>query len=410
MNNKKAVVLGLQHLFSCIGATILVPILVGMSPSAALFTAGIGTLMYLIITQFKVPNFVGSSFAFIPSIILISSTYGFEYMLGGIVASGLFYVIIAAIIKKIGTKWIDKVLSPVVIGSVIVIIGLSLAPTAVSMASNGTNGVYSLPMLLIAVVTLISAVVANLYFKGFISAIPILIGLVIGYIFTIIMGALFPSFDIVDISIVKNTPWFSLPHFYMPKFSSVAILTFVIVSFATICEHLGHVLVTSKVVGKDFTKDPGLHRTLTGDGVATAISAFFGGVPNTTYGESIAVLSITRIFNIKIFIFAAISAIILSLFGKFGAIIQTIPAPVIGGISILLFGIIASSGLRTMVESGIDFKNKRNLTIASIILSIGIGGGRLAFIIGGFNFELAGIALATLVGIVLNLVLPEEKN
>ena len=404
----KWIPLSFQHVFAMFGATVLVPMLTGLSPSAALFAAGSGTLIYIAITGAKVPAFLGSSFAFIPAIIGVSSAYGMEYALGGAVVAGLFYTLVALLVRQVGTKWLDRVLPPVVIGSVIIVIGLNLAPTAMGMAMNDINGNYSLVLLSIAAFTLLVAIVATIFFKGFFNVIPILIGLAAGYVFTLIMGVFFPAYKLIDFTVVKEASWFSLPTFTMPKFGLTAALTFVVVSLATICEHLGDIMVTSRVVGKDFIKDPGLHRTLAGDGIATAWAAFWGGPPNTTYGENIGVMAITRVFSVWVIGGAAVIAVILSLITKVGAIIQTIPTPVMGGISMLLFGIIASSGLRTIVESGVDFKCKRNLTVSSVIMVIGIGGGMLSFNIGeNLKFQLAGVALATVVGIILNLVLPK---
>jgi len=403
--------LSLQHVFAMFGATILVPILTGLEPATALFTAGTGTLIYILCTGAKVPAFLGSSFAFIPPLIAITASYGVSYALGGAVAAGLFYCLIAIIIRFAGTNWLDRALPPVVIGSVIVVIGLSLAPTAMNMAMNDGDGNYSLLCLSIAVVTLVVTVVSNIFLKGFFSTIPILIGLACGYIFTLVMGAFIPAYAIIDFQIVRDAPWFGVPTFQVPSFSLVPVLTFIIVSLATICEHLGDTLVTSKIVGQDFYKNPGLHRTLTGDGLATAWAAFWGGPPNTTYGENIGVMAITKVYSVWVIGGAAVIAVLLSFLKKFGAVIQTIPTPVLGGISMLLFGIIASSGLRTIVESGVDYKDKRNLTISSVIFVIGIGGGRFAFnITDDLHFELAGIALATVVGIILNLALPSNKG
>jgi uracil permease len=403
--------LSFQHVFAMFGATILVPLLTGLDPATALFTAGTGTLIYIVLTGAKVPAFLGSSFAFIPALIGISASHGMSYALGGAVAAGIFYCVVGGIIRIAGTNWLDKALPPVVIGSVIVVIGLNLAPTAMSMAMNDGAGDYSLIMFSIAVVTLGVTVAANIFLKGFFSTIPILIGLVAGYLFTLVMGLFFPAYQIIDFQVVRDAPWFGIPQFALPRFSFVPILTFVIVSLATICEHLGDTLVTSKVVGQDFYKNPGLHRTLAGDGLATAWAAFWGGPPNTTYGENIGVMAITHVYSVWVIGGAAVIAVILSLFRKFGALIQTIPTPVMGGISMLLFGIIASSGLRTIVESGVDYKDKRNLTISSVIFVIGIGGGRLAFSVApGVNFELAGVALATVVGIFLNLIFPPSRG
>jgi uracil permease len=402
--------LSFQHVFAMFGATILVPLLTGLNPETALFTAGTGTLIYILCTGAKVPAFLGSSFAFIPPLIAISAGYGISAALGGAVAAGIFYCLVALIIRFTGTGWLDKALPPVVIGSVIVVIGLNLAPVAMDMVMNDADG-YSLVYLSIAAVTLVVTVVANIFLKGFFNTIPILIGLVTGYLFTLIMGLIFPAYAIINFQIIKDAAWFSFPSFRMPSFHFVPVLTFIIVSLATICEHLGDTLVTSKVVGQDFYKNPGLHRTLTGDGLATAWAALWGGPPNTTYGENIGVMAITRVYSVWVIGGAAVIAVFLSFFNKFSAIIKTIPSPVLGGISMLLFGIIASSGLRTIVDNGVDYKDKRNLTITSVILVIGIGGGRLAFnITHDLHFELAGVAFATVIGIILNLVFPASKK
>jgi uracil permease len=407
----KWIPLSVQHVFAMFGATILVPLLTGLSPAAALFTAGTGTLLYILITGAQVPAFLGSSFAFIAPLIGISSAFGVEYAMGGAVAAGVFYCVVALFIKLAGTAWLDRALPPVVIGSVIVVIGLNLAPTAMTMAMNNAEGNYSLVCLSIAAVTLLVTVVANIFLKGFFSVIPILIGLAAGYLFTLFMGFAIPEYHLIDFQIIKDTPWFGVPAFTLPKFALAPMMTFVIVSIATICEHLGDTLTTSKVVGQDFYKKPGLHRTLTGDGLATAWAAFWGGPPNTTYGENIGVMAITRVYSVWVIGGAAVIAVVLSVIQKFGAFIRTIPSPVLGGISMLLFGIIASSGLRTIVESGVDYKDKRNLTISSVIFVIGIGGGRLAFnITSDIQFQLAGVALATVVGIVLNLLIPVDKK
>jgi len=404
--------LSLQHVFAMFGATILVPLLTGLQPSAALFTAGTGTLIFILCTGAKVPAFLGSSFAFIPALIAISNSSGVPYAFGGAFAAGLFYCVVSIIIRFVGTKWLDKALPPVVIGSVIIVIGLCLAPTAIGMATSKVNGDgYSLVSLSIAAFTLLVIIIATIVLKGFFSTIPILIGLVFGYLFTYVMGLIFPAYAIIDFSTVKEAKWLVFPTFSSPKFGLVPVLTFIIISFATICEHLGDVLVTSKIVGQDFYKNPGLNRTLLGDGLATAWASLFGGPPNTTYGENIGVMAITRVYSVWVIGGAAVIAIFLSFFAKIGAIIQTIPSPVLGGICMLLFGIIASSGLRTIVESGVDFKDKRNLTINSVILVIGIGGGELIFnITKDLQFKLSAVALATVVGIILNLAIPKTQH
>jgi uracil permease len=410
----KWIPLSLQHVFAMFGATILVPIITGLSPSTALFTAGTGTLIYILCTGARIPAFLGSSFSFIPPLLAVISSYGLPYAMGATIASGLFYCAVAVTIKFAGTKWLDRAMPPVVIGSVIVIIGLFLAPTAMNMAMTGNGapgGQYSLVFLSIATVTLTATIIANIFFKGFFGTIPILIGLISGYLFTFIMGFFSPAYAIINFDVVKEAAWFGFPKPQMPRFNFVAVFTFIIVSLATICEHLGDMVVVSKVVGQDFYKNPGLHRTLTGDGLASVWAALWGGPPNTTYSENIGVMAITRVYSIWIIGGAAVIAVLLSIFQKFGALIQTIPVPVLGGVSILLFGIIASSGLRTIVENGVNFTDKRNLTIASIMLVIGVGGGELAFAITeDLQFKLAGVALATVFGIILNLIIPFGKE
>ncbi len=411
----KWIPLSFQHVFAMFGATILVPILTGLSTSTALFTAGTGTLLYILITGAKVPAFLGSSFAFIPALIAIGKEFGVPYAMGGAIFAGIFYAIVALIVRFAGKKWIDAALPPVVIGSVIIVIGMSLAPTAVNEAFY-MNNEYSLVALSIAAVTLAIAVFATIFLKGFFNTLSILIGLIGGYLFTLIMGCFFPAYRLIDFASVQNAKWFALPFlqydaagscfWQAPKFNLVAILTFVIVSISTICEHMGDTLTTSKVVGRDFYRDPGLHRTLLGDGVATAWAALWGGPPNTTYGENIGVMAITKVYSVWVIGGAAVIAVLLSFCQKFGAIIQTIPTPVLGGICTLLYGLIASSGLRTLVDAGVDYQQKRNLTISSVIMVIGIGGGVLQFMVGSFKFSLGGVALATVVGILLNLIIP----
>lgn len=421
----KWIPLSFQHVFAMFGATILVPLLTGMSPSTALFTAGSGTLIYIALTGAKVPAFLGSSFAFIPALIGVGQQYGVAYAMGGAIAAGVFYCVVALIVRLCGKGWIDKALPPVVIGSVIVVIGLNLAPTAIKEAmyagASGAPQDYSLVYLSIAAVTLAVAIVATIFCKGFFNTISILIGLVGGYLFTLVMGFFFPAYKLIDFAAVREAKWFALPflhvnaagkYFWMaPKFNFVAILTFVIVSLATICEHLGDTLTTSRVVGRDFLKDPGLHRTLCGDGLATAWAALWGGPPNTTYGENIGVMAITKVYSVWVIGGAAVIALLLSFCQKFGAVIRTLPGPVLGGISMLLYGLIASSGLRTLVEEGVDYKDKRNLTISSVVMVIGIGGGILRFAVGKeFVFSLGGVALATVVGIALNLIVPKTVD
>ncbi len=410
---KEWIPLSIQHVFAMFGATILVPMLTNLSPGTALFTSGVGTLVYIVITGGKVPAYLGSSFAFIAPLIAIGNSpdFGIAYALGASFCVGIFYCLIAFAISKLGIAWMDKLLPPVVIGSIIMVIGLKLAPTAMNMAMTGGSGTYSLAYFSIALVTLGIAVTSSIALKGFFNVIPILIGILGGYFFTLVMGLFFPAYHLINFTVVKNAPWLGLSKPVMPRFHWVPILTFLIVSLATIAEHLGDTLVLSKVVGKDFYKTPGLHRTLAGDGIATSIAALFGGPPNTTYGENIGVMAITRVYSIWVIGGAAIFAIFLSFIQKFGALIQTIPVPVMGGVSMMLFGIIASAGIRTVVESGVNYGEKRHLTISSVILVMGIGGGMIKFPMGhGLNFELGGVALAAVTGILLNLILPKSLD
>lgn len=394
----QSIPLSLQHLFAMFGATVLVPYLVGLDTSVTLFSSGIGTLLYILITKGKIPAYLGSSFAFIAALTaIIGSVPGkvgspekIGLAMGGCIVVGLIYIIVAMAIARFGTKWIDFLLPPVVIGSVVIVIGLGLAATAVNMAMGN---------IWIAFAALIIAVIAAAFFKGFLGVIPVLIGIIGGYIVALITGQ-------VNFGVVAAAKYFAVPGFTFPKFTWAAIIAFAPISLVVITEHIGHLIVTNNVVGRDFIKNPGLHRSLAGDGVATMAAGFIGGPPNTTYGENIGVMAITRVFSVWVIGGAAVLAIIMSFIPKIGTFIQTIPVPVMGGICILLFGIIASAGIRMLVEAGIDFSQKRNLVIASVILVIGIGGAKIT--IGGIEF--AGMPLATYVGIILNLIIPHSKD
>ena len=406
---KELIPLSFQHVMAMFGSTVLVPLLVGLSVNCALFTAGIGTLIFLLITKFKVPIFLGSSFAFIPALIA-ASQLGIEYMAGGVASSGLLYCIVSLIISKTGTKWLNRAFSPVVIGSVIICIGLCLAPTAVSM-STMVNGEYSLSALTIAIVTLFATIFANNLLKGFASSIPVMIGLVFGYIFTLVMGTIFPSFAFIDFSSIGSAKWFAFPSFIAPKYNIGIVLAFLIISFSTMIEHIGDIYTASKIVGKELYKEPGLNRTLLGDGLGTLFAGFFGGPNNTSYGENLATLSISGVHSVYVIFWAAVTSVFLSLFPKFGALISTIPSPCLGGVSMLLFGSIASSGLRNVVEVGVNYSDKRNLAIASVIMSAGIGGLGLQIALGKSTmFSIQGVALATVLGLILNFILPLDKN
>ncbi|MFS8653782.1 MAG: uracil permease [Limnochordia bacterium] len=406
--------LSVQHLFAMFGATVLVPILTGMNPSLALLTSGLGTLLFQLFTRGKVPSYLGSSFAYIAPIIAVQSTLGSERWLGAaqgaIIVVGLVYAAVALIIAKAGTDWLDRVMPPVVIGSVIVVIGMGLAPVGIQMAGLCTGAECGKEFVSIAqtdvqiaLVTLAATIVAAVILRGFFAVIPVLIGIVAGYLYAALVGA-------VDFEPLRAAAWIGLPWatggYALPTFDWVAISLVVPAAMVTIAEHLGDVFVLSKVVGREFYKEPGLTRTLLGDGLATSLAGLLGGPPNTTYGENVGVLAITRVYSTAVIGLAAVFAILLAFVPKLGAFLQTIPTPVMGGISLVLFGIIASSGIRTLVESGIDFGDKRNLIIASVVLGIGIGGAELGF--GRVTFS--GMALAALVGVVLNLLLPDVNG
>jgi uracil permease len=398
--------LSLQHLFAMFGATILVPYLVGLSPALALISSGLGTLAFLFLTKMKVPAYLGSSFAYIAPIIAAKAAGGPGAAMLGTFIAGLVYVIVALVIKMAGYRWIMKLLPPVVVGPVIIVIGLALSGTAVGMAMNNPAGKYSLLHFSVALVTLAATIIFSIYLRGMLSIIPILAGIVIGYIYALIVG-------IVDFQPVLKAHWFEMPQFIIPfvsykvKFSWDIILLMAPVAVVTISEHIGHQMVLSKVVGRDYIKDPGLHRSIMGDGTATLISSLIGGPPKTTYGENIGVLAITRVYSVYVIAGAAIFAIVFGFIGKITALIHSIPTPVMGGVSILLFGIIASSGLRMLVDSKIDFGDKRNLVISSVILVIGIGG---AFIKVSDKFQIQGMALAAIFGVLLNLILPGKPQ
>jgi uracil permease len=396
--------LSFQHLFAMFGATILVPFLVGLDPAVALISSGLGTFAFLLITKFQVPAYLGSSFAFITPIIVAKASAGMGAAMVGSFIAGIVYGIVALIIKATGHKWIMKILPPVVVGPVIIVIGLGLASTAVDMATlNGEE--YSLQYFSVAIVTLLITIISTIFLKGFFNLIPVLIGIAGGYLYSLAIG-------IIDFSKVIAADWFQAPNFiipyvdYTPALSLEIILLMVPVVVVTISEHIGHQLVLGKVVGRNYIEKPGLHRSILGDGVATMLAAVIGGPPNTTYGENIGVLAITRVYSVFVIAGAAVFAIVFGFIGKISAFISTIPTPVMGGVSILLFGIIASSGLRMMIDNQINLGNNRNLIISSVILVIGIGGATLKY----GSFDLHGMALAAIIGIILNLVLPSEDK
>lgn len=394
--------LSLQHMFSMFGSTVLVPILVGLNPGIALFSSGVGTLMYLLITRHKIPAYMGSSFSFIVPMMALMKSTGYPGIAQGTIAVGCVYLLVSLIVTMIGSDWIDRVLPPIVVGPIVMVIGLSLASTAAKDATlNGTH--YDLRYFAVAMLTLLVTIAFNMFCKGFLGLIPILLGIVCGYVIACLFG-------IVDLAPVAAAHWFSLPDFqvpfvtYQPHFYWGAILSMAPIAFVTMTEHMGHIMVLNELTERNYFKDPGLNHTLAGDGTASIIAGFVGGPPVTSYGENIGVLAITRVYSVYVLAGAALFAVFFSFVGKLSALIESIPGPVIGGISFLLFGVIASSGLRVMIEDQIDFNKKRNLMISSVILVIGIGNAYLK--LGQYQFS--GLAVAAVLGIVLNLILPDE--
>lgn len=397
------VVMGLQHTFVMFGATVLVPIITGLDVGVTLFAAGIGTLLFHVITKFKVPVFLGSSFAFIPGIVAVGASQGLPYALGGIVVAGLLYVVVAVIFKFVSPDKLHKILPPQVTGPMIILIGLILAPVAIQNA-NGTNspaiaqaisvnGCWGVALFTFAVGIFVKVAFPKFGWK-FMSNLPVLIALVAGYVLSILIG-------IVDFKSVSEAAWIGVPKFSLPKFSLEAVTIMVPIAIVTMVEHFGDVLAIGNVVGKDFIKDPGIHRTLIGDGLATALAGMIGGPANTTYSENTGAVALTGATNPIIMRIAAFFAILLAMIPKFIALIGTIPGPVIGGISILLFGMISSIGIKNMVDARLNLGNSKLLIVTATMLVLGLGGA--SFKLG--NVNLSGLGLAAIFGIVLNLIL-----
>ncbi len=396
------IIQGAQMLFVAFGALVLVPLLTGLDPNVALFGAGVGTLLFQIVTKRSVPIFLASSFAFIAPIMYGVQTWGIPATMGGLMTAGVVYVILGGLIKVNGAEFIHKILPPVVVGPVIMVIGLGLAPVAVNMALGKTgDGAVQLVdgsiALWIGVASLLTTILVSVFAKGLLSLLPIFCGIVVGYTLSLFAG-------IVDFTPVTEAAWIGLPNFTFPEFNINAILFMIPVAIAPAVEHVGDMLAISNVTGKDYLKKPGLHRTMAGDGVATMAASMVGAPPNTTYSEVTGAVMLTKAFNPVIMTWAAVVAIILSLVGKLGALLQTIPVPVMGGIMILLFGSIAAVGLNTLIKNQVDLHKARNLVIVGVTLVFGIGG--MAFGIG--EFSLQGISLCGVVAILLNLVLPKD--
>ena len=385
MKNLKEWILSIQHLFAMFGATVLVPLLVGINPSIAILTAGIGTLIFHLCTKGKVPVFLGSSFAFITPIITISTMYNdYSYVQGGIVVVGLIYALMSFIVYKIGVDKINKILPSHVVGAMIIVIGLSLVPSAITNIQTNT---------MVALVTLGISLLITFFGRGFIKQLGILIGVVCGYILALSMG-------IVDTSVIQNASLIALPTLSLPKFSLEAIMIIAPLSLCTLCEHIGDITTNGTVVGKDFVKDPGLHRTILGDGLATLVAGLLGSVPNTTYGDNTSLLAITKNYNPKLLRRTAMIAIVLSFIGIFGAVLQSVPACVIGGISLQLYCMIAWIGVKNIKDNK-SYKSIKKLIVIAVILIVGLSG--LTITLG--SVAISGLALAVIVGVILNLIL-----
>ena len=382
--------LSLQHLFAMFGSTVLVPILFHVNPATVLLFNGIGTLFYLILCKGKIPAYLGSSFAFLSPVFLVLSEYSYEAALGGFIVVGAVFCMVSLIVHAIGTSWIDVIFPPASMGAIVAVIGLELMPTAANMAGlTGENT--DATVIFVSIATLAVTIFASMAFRGFLSIIPILIGVVAGYIIAFAAG-------IVDLSHVESAPWLAIPTIYTPEFDLRAILIILPASIVVIVEHIGHLIVTGNIVGQNLAKDPGLDRSLLGNGVSTIFSGLFGSTPNTTYGENIGVLAITKVYSTWVIGGAALFAILLSCLGKLAALIQSIPTPVMGGVSMLLFGVIAASGIRILVEAKVDYNNPMNLLLTSIVMGVGVSTASLT--IG--TVTLRGMSLATVIAIILS--------
>ena len=384
--------LSIQHMFAMFGASILVPFIFGINPAVVLFMNGAGTLLFIGGTKGKAPAYLGSSFAFLAPAGVVISNFGYEYALGGFVAVGFCGCILAFIVYKFGTEWIEVVLPPAAMGPVVALIGLELSGSAASNAGL-LDEVLDPRKIIVFVFTLGTAVFGSILFRKFFSVIPILIAVSVGYVSALACG-------IVDFAEVAAAPVFALPNFSTPKFNLEAIMIILPVLLVITSEHIGHQVVTSKIVGRDLLKDPGLHRSLLGDNFSTMISGLIGSVPTTTYGENIGVMAITRVYSVHVIAGAAVLSIVCSFIGKFSTLISTIPGPVIGGISFLLYGMIGTSGLRILVDSRVDYGNSRNLALTSVIFVTGLSGIAVKF----GNVQLTGMVLACVVGMILSLV------
>ncbi len=410
----KWILLSIQHVFAMFGATILVPILVNeaagetvLTIPVALVTSGIGTLIYMLCTKGKSPVYLGSSFAFITPIVAAFLKGGISGAMTGIMVVGLIYIVFSIIISLIGKNWIDKLLPPIIVGPMIMIIGLGLAPSAISQIGLAAGSVIEWKGVIVALVSFLVTAIVAVRGKGFIKIIPFLIGIVSGYITAVILG-------LVDFKPVVDATFFSMPKFIIPfvnySINFSAVLTIAPIALVTMAEHIGDHTALGSIIGKDLIKEPGLNRTLLGDGIATFVAGFLGGPSNTTYGENTSVVGMTKIASIWVIGLAAIFAICLGFLGKFTALVSTIPNPVLGGVSLLLYGFIAVNGLKVLIQNQIDFGKTKNVIVASTMLVLGLGGATISCMAGDFSITISGTSLAAVIGIVLNLLLPEDSN
>lgn len=386
--------LSLQHLFAMFGATVLVPILFNINPATVLLFNGIGTLVYLFICKGKIPAYLGSSFAFISPVLLLLPL-GYELALGGFIICGVLFCLVALLVKKIGIGWLSVIFPPAAMGAIVAVIGLELASVAAGMAGLlPADGASVDPRaLIVALATLAVTILGSVMFRGFLAIIPILVGVLAGYALSFFMG-------MVDLTPIAQARWFALPTFYKPRFEWFAVLSILPAALVVIAEHIGHLVVTANIVKKDLMRDPGLHRSLFANGISTVFSGCFGSTPNTTYGENIGVLALTKVYSTWVIGGAAVLAILLSCVGKLAAAIQAIPVPVMGGVSLLLYGVIAASGIRVLIESKVNYDKAQNLILTAVILIIGVSGAKVHL----GAVELKGMALATVVGIALSLL------
>lgn len=401
----RAIPLGIQHMMSMFGSTVLVPVLTGLNPNVAIMCSGIGTICYLLVTRNKIPSYLGSSFAFISPILAVGATKGLDAAMSGVIVAGLVFLAVAGIIKLVGTGWLDRLLPPVLVASVMVVIGVGLSATAADMAfmtetADGAS-VFFGEGAAVAAVTLGAAVIFS-GMGGLVGTVPVLLAIIVGYVLSLALG-------LVDFAPVIEAAWIGLPHVSMPRFDLGAIALVAPVAIVVVIEHIGHLLAVGEIVGKDYREM--LPRSLAGDGISTTISGFLGGPPTTTYAENIGVMSVTRVYSTQIFWYAAGFALVVGGFcPKLAALIQSIPSPVMGGVSLLLFGLIASNGLRMLVSNRVDFDVNRNLMIASVVIILGVGMETSGISIPIGDYTLPGMATSTLVGIIMNLVLPREKD